>query len=108
MRAGHYISDSTLSGNDQFAIYFDSPIETSATLLLQFNYTLQHKHTGYFLTPYTAGDGTKTFLGATHMQVFTEHPLLSAPADKFPLTSPCTAAGFAKRRFWSTALCVPL
>ena len=64
MRAGHYISDSTLSGNDQFAIYFDSPIETSATLLLQFNYTLQHKHTGYFLTPYTARDGTKTFLGA--------------------------------------------
>lgn len=94
MRAGHYISDNTLSGNDQFAIYFDSPIETSATLLLQFNYTLQHKHTGYFLTPYTARDGTKTSLGATHMQVLTEHPPVST-SRQIPLTSPCTAAGFA-------------
>ncbi len=58
-----------MKGNDQFAISFDTPVDTYTTLVLHFQYKLVHKDTGYHLTPYTAQDGSQILLGATHMQV---------------------------------------
>ena len=52
----------------QFAMSFDSPIDTFTTLVLHFRYKLVHKDTGYHLTPYQARDGSQILLGATHMQ----------------------------------------
>lgn len=73
-RVGHLISDSYMDANDQYAVRFDSPVGTGATLILQFGYKLIHKDTGFHLTPYTATDGSQILLGATHMQV----PVLKA------------------------------
>ena len=63
--------DSHLRQHGQFAISFDSPIDTLTTLVLHFQYELVHKDTGYHLTPYRARDGSLILLGATHMQAWT-------------------------------------
>ncbi|CAL5229420.1 g12742 [Coccomyxa viridis] len=65
---GILIHDDYMKQNGQFAIAFDSPVDTYTTLVLHFQYKLVHKDTGYHLTPYTARDGNQILLGATHMQ----------------------------------------
>lgn len=72
--------------NEQAAIFFQEPLLWNATLSIHFSYSLAFGDTGYHLTAYTAGDGTRLLYGATHMEVclfyrVEEHPYCTPVAS---------------------------